>query len=433
MRDAETLSPQRMRDGRTVGFEAERLLAPDAAVALYLTRVRPQPVGVEGVALAEAAGRILAAEARADDDVPAHDRSTMDGFALRSAEARPGARLRIAGAIAMGAPPPRALGPGEAFRIPTGGALPEGADAVVPLEDVVESDDTILLSEALDAGDAVAPRAGDIQRGECVLAAGRRLGGPELGVLATLGIVQVPVFRRPRIAVISTGDELVGPALRPAVGQVRDSNRYALGAALEALGASPVHFPSARDDAAALRAALEPALAGCDALLLTGGTSVGGRDLVPAAVAELGAPGVVVHGLRVKPGKPTLLAAVGRKPVLGLPGNPTSSLAILEAVLRPIVAALTGERDAEPLRIPARAAAPFEGRAGWTWFVPAALRVRPAGFEAVPLAIRSSHTSLLARAAGYVVVGPERWQIPSGAPLELVRFSGGGAPPEREP
>jgi molybdopterin molybdotransferase len=354
----------------------------------------------------------------------------MDGYALASADG-PGPR-RIVGEILMGAAPPRPLGPGEAQRVPTGGALPDGADAVVPQEDTTIAGETVTPNEPVAAGDFVTARADDIACGEGVFTSGRRIGGPELGVLATLGYAEVDVFRRPRVGIVSTGDELVDPAVVPGVGQIRDSNRYAIAGALRAFGAEPVHLPRAVDTPQALRDVLRAGLDVCDAIVTTGGSSVGARDLVPGVVGEFGAPGAIVHGIRVKPGKPTLLAAVGGKPVIGLPGNPTSSLMILEAVVRPIVAALTGERAPGPATIDAVATATFAGRVGWTWFVPARLVTRAGVLYAEPLAMRSARTSLLARASGYVAVGEDPASFAAGAAVRVVRFSCGGAPIEVE-
>jgi molybdenum cofactor synthesis domain-containing protein len=410
------------------GFDVERLLAPEQAVIAFFARAAIGPVGVERVPLEEAAGRVLAEAAVAREDHPSHPRSMMDGFAIETASGA--AARRIAGEVLMGHPPPRALGAGEAMRVPTGGAVPAGADAVVPQEDVDLVGDTIVLREAVVAGEFVSQPAEDVRAGETVLPAGRRLGGPELGVLATLGITDVPVFRRPRIAIISTGDELVDATSAPGVGQVRDSNRYAIAGSLAAFGAVPVHFPRAVDTQDALRTVLRAALDACDAVITTGGSSVGARDLIPLAVAELGAPGAIVHGLRVKPGKPTLLAAAGHKPVIGLPGNPTSSLMILEAIVRPIVAALTGERAARPAVVQAVARAPFAGRAGWTWFVPTVLRARGGRLEAEPLRIRSAQTSLLARASGYATIGEDPSSVAAGDLVNVTLFSAGGAPVE---
>jgi molybdopterin molybdotransferase len=417
---------------RLGGFDEARLLAPEQAVFAFLAGAALRAPTVERVALGAAAGRVLAEDAVAREAHPAHARSTMDGFAIAGNVAA-GSRLRLAGEVLMGAPPPSALGPGEAMRVPTGGALPVGADAVVPQEDVTLEADAIVLSEAVRAGEFVTQPGEDVRAGEVVLPAGRRLGGPELGVLATLGITDVPVFARPRIGIVSTGDELVDPDRAPGIGQVRDSNRYAIAGALAAFGADPVQLPRAADAPEAIRAALRAGLDACDAVVTTGGSSVGERDLVPRIVAELGAPGPLVHGIRVKPGKPTLLAAVGGKAVIGLPGNPTSSLMILEAVVRPIVAALTGERGARATTLDAIAGAPFAGRAGWTWYVPTRLVLHGARLVAEPLPLRSAQTSLLARASGYATVGESPARIEAGEPVRVTLFSCGGAPIAAEP
>ena len=411
---------------RMGGFDVARLLAPEQAIIHFLGCAQLSARAIERVPLAAAAGRVLASDAIAREDHPSHDRSTMDGFAVASAsKAR---RREIAGAVLMGRAPTDALAPDRALRVPTGGALPAGADAVVPQEDVDIDGDAIVLREAVVAGDCITPRASDIARGTVALRAGRRIGGPELGVLATLGIAAVPVFARPRVGVLSTGDELVDPEREPLVGQIRDSNRYAIAGALLALGADVVHLPRVADDPHAMRAAFEAGLAECDALVTTGGSSVGERDLVPHIVAGLGAPGAIVHGLRVKPGKPTLLAAVAGKAVIGLPGNPTSSLMILEAVVRPIVAALTGERDARATVLEAIALASFDGRAGWTHFVPVRLLLRGTQLIAEPLAIRSAQTSLLARASGFATIGEAKAHVAAGERLGITLFACGGAP-----
>lgn len=406
------------------GFDLERLLAPEQAVAAYLAAVAPAPSARENVSLEEAWGRVLARDICADTDYPSHERSTMDGFAVRSADT-PG-RITVAGEVLMGHAPAGELGARTAWRIPTGGALPSGADAVVPIEDVRESGGAFDVNP-IPAGTNVTVRGEDMRAGTLVLEHSRRLGAPELGVLATLGVHTSEVFARPRIAIVSTGDELIAPNLPLAIGQVRDSNRYAIAGALQGLGALPVHFPRAPDEPDALRAIVAAALEGCDAVILTGGSSVGLRDFVPRMIDALGAPGVIVHGLRVKPGKPTVLGALGRKPVIGLPGNPTSSLMILEAVVRPIITALTGARSERGGFVEARAATTFSGREGWTWFVPAALEREGSSYLAHPLALRSAHTSLLARAAGFVVVGEMPARIEAGASIRVALFSSGGA------
>ncbi|MGP6191444.1 MAG: molybdopterin molybdotransferase MoeA [Vulcanimicrobiaceae bacterium] len=410
------------------GFFSDELLAPEQAVRLFLARTQLGPPGAERVPLDDAAGRILAEDAVAREDHPMGARSTMDGFAVASAAGV--AARELAGEILMGRLPAVPLLPGQAMRIPTGGVLPQGADSVVPIEDAELADGRMRPRGEVHPGEFLTQRADDIRAGEAVLHAGRRIGGPEQGVLATLGITSVPVFVRPRFGIVSSGDELVPAdrALEP--GLVRDSNRFALAAALRALGCAAVHLECAEDTPDALRTILRGALERCDGIIVSGGSSVGVRDFTPRVVAELGRPGPIVHGLRVKPGKPTMFAAVGSKPILGLPGSPASSLMILEAVARPIVAACTGERGARPVRLEATAAAPFAGRQGWTTYVPARLSDEGARLAAEPLVLRSAHTSLLARAAGFVVLGETNPRVEAGASVAVTLFSSGGAPVE---
>jgi len=296
-------------------------------------------VGTERVPLESAFGRILAYDAVADAAYPADDRSTMDGFAVRSADGT--APRRIAGTIRMGAAPPRALEAGEAMRIPTGGVLPAGADAVLPVEDADEQGDLVRPLEAPAPRACLTPRGDDMAPGDVVLRAGRRIGAAELSVLATLGQAEVTVFRRPRIAVVSTGDELIDPGTQAGIGQIRDSNRWAIAGGLAALGCEVLHLARAGDEVEIVAARIAEGLEKADAVVLTGGSSVGARDQVPKAIDRLGAPGVVVHGIKVKPGKPTVLAAIGGRPVIGLPGNPTSALTILDAIASHVVRALS--------------------------------------------------------------------------------------------
>jgi molybdopterin molybdotransferase len=416
-------APQILKPGE--GFDVERLLTPAEARAAYFAAVTIPAPGIETVGLADATGRILAAAAIADTIYPADPRSTMDGFALIAAEGRDA--RRIVGEILMGHAPPGPIGPGETMRIPTGGVLPAGADAVIPVEDSVETAGPLTTpNDLLQAGENVTPPGSDMQPGDLILDAGRRIGGPELAVLATLGITAVPVYRRPRVAIISSGDELVDAAVTPGRGQVRDSNRWALAGSLIALGCVPVQRPVALDTPAALEAAIRDALAVADAVVLTGGSSVGVRDLTPRVIDAIGKPGVIVHGLRVKPGKPTVFAMLEGKAVIGLPGNPASSLMILEAVAAPIFSRLAGEAVTPNLDIVATAEAPFTARAGWTWFVPAEVRWVDGRALTKPLLLRSAHTSLLARAHGYVTVGPDQPLIAAGEPVMVHRFSGGG-------
>jgi molybdopterin molybdotransferase len=324
----------------------------------------------------------------------------------------------------MGVAPVIPLTPATAMPIPTGGLLPPGANAVVPIEDATVDGSRLRVQTSIEIGANVAECGADMRLGDALLKPGRRIRAGEVGVLATLGVTDVLVYRRPTIAVLSSGDEIVEPQTRPRPGEIRDSNRYAIAASLRAMGALPRHYPTLRDEADTFESGLARALAQCDGVVVTGGSSVGERDRLPQAVAQIATPGVIVHGLRVKPGKPTLFGADGRKPILGLPGNPTSALFMLEAVAAPIVAALTGA-PLKPPTLQARLERPATSRAGWTWYVPVSLRHDGGVPLAHPLALRSFSVSLAARADGYIIMdeGDEEW--PAGTLVTVHRFLGG--------
>ena len=376
---------------------------------------------IERIALDDAFGRVLARAVVTGEDVPNAPRSAMDGFALDAA-GTPGT-LTIAGEVRMGEAPSATLARGTTVRIPTGGMLPQGANAVVPIEEARSNDATVKVDRAFETGTNVIARGSDMRAGETLLSAGTRIAAPQCGVLATLGVAHVEVYRRPVVAVFSSGDELVDVGETPGPGQIRDSNRYAIAGSLRAMGARPRHYPRLPDDGDAFVRALAAALQECDAIAMTGGSSVGERDVAPAAVAALGKPGVVVHGLRVKPGKPTLLGAAGGKPILGLPGNPVSALMMLEAVGAPIIAALCGARPAAR-SIVARLDETLHGRADWTWYVPVTLRHEAGALLAHPLPLRSFSVSLAARADGYVVMDERDNEWPAGAPVAVHQFLG---------
>jgi molybdopterin molybdotransferase len=403
------------------GFADESLLAPHQAIVAFFARANLAGPTIERVPVDDALGRVLAQPILADDDYPNAERSAMDGFAL-DARSTPG-RFGIAGIVQMGAVLETAIEPSSAVRIPTGGVLPPGANAVIPFEDASVENGELVVRNRLDIGFNVIEQGADMHRGEQLIEGGRRIGPPQIGVLTTLGVTAVPVYRRPVVAVLSSGDELVEPSTHPQRGQIRDSNRYAVAASLRAMGAQPRHYPTLRDEAEEFEAALALALRECDGLAVTGGTSVGERDRLPEAVARLGEPGVIVHGLRVKPGKPTLLGAARGKPILGLPGNPTSALMMLDAVAEPIVAALTGAPVARAT-IRARLATPARSRSGWTWYVPVMLQHDGEVPLAHPLAVRSFAVSQTARADGYLILGERDEEWPAGALATVYRFIG---------
>lgn len=315
---------------------------------LLLAAAPAGPLGTEEVDLDAALDRVLAADMVAIEDLPGFARSTVDGYAVRAADtfgASEGlpAYLRLVGEIPMGVAAAGSLGVGEAMGIATGGMLPAAADAIVMLEHtepLAAAEIGVLRPVA--PGENVIRRAEDAAAGSVLVPRGKRLRPQELGALAQAGMLRVPVARRVRCAVISTGDELVDPAEQPALGKVRDTNKTALLAAIRRAGAEPLCGGRVGDTAAAIRTALQAGLATADVVLISGGSSVGTRDLTAKLIQEMGEPGILVHGVRLKPGKPTILALVDRVPVLGLPGHPVSAQVVFELFVAPLLDHLHG-------------------------------------------------------------------------------------------
>lgn len=323
------------------------ILDRDEAEARWRSVLRVAPLAAESVPLHAALGRVLAADVRSEVDVPGFDRSNMDGFAMRAedsygaSEERP-VRLRLnPESIPTGVSPRLEVAAGTASPIATGGMLPRGADCVVPVEDTDVEGGELIVRRARVPGAAVSFAGTDIGEGETVLFRGTRLTSRETGVLAAVGCDPVPVVRRPVVAILSTGDEIVQPGEGMRPGLVYDSNGRILADAVAELGGEPRFLGAFRDDEDALRRALHDALGQADAVLLSGGTSKGEGDLNARVVAELD-PGVVVHGVALKPGKPICLAASGERPVVILPGFPTSAVFTFHEFVAPVLRELGG-------------------------------------------------------------------------------------------
>jgi molybdopterin molybdotransferase len=359
----------------------------DEAQAAILARCGP--LDAETVPIEGAAGRVISEVAAAAVDLPPFPSSAMDGFAVRSADV-PGT-LVVAGRIAAGSPAGRALAGGEAMEISTGGVVPEGADAVVPVEVVVDSGDTVEIPDAIAAGAHVRPQGGDIRAGEAVVPAGVLLGATQLGALAAAGIAAVVCARRPRVAVLATGSELVRPGTPLAPGQVYEANALMLASALAAAGAEVVRLPAVADDEDAHRDAIARGLE-ADVLVTSGGVSVGPHDLVRRIESELGVEEVFWQ-VAVKPGKPVAFGTHGRTLVFGLPGNPVSSLVGCELFVKPALRALQGLADPLPRFEHGRLSSPLSRNATRDELV----RARAADGALEPLTGQESH--MIARAA----------------------------------
>jgi molybdopterin molybdotransferase len=368
------------------------LISIDEALGLVLERV--EPLRAEGLPLDAALGRVLAEAALAAVDLPPFDSSAMDGFALRSADT-PG-RLPVVHRIAAGSPAPRALETGEAMGIATGGAVPAGADAVIPFEYVVEKDNTITIENPVQAGANVRPAGGDIHVGETVVETGAHLEARHLAALAAAGIPEVQVAGRPHVAVVVTGSELRPPGEPLAPGQIYEANGILLEGQLRSAGAEVERSGLVVDEEAAHRDALARGLE-ADVLVTSGGVSVGPHDLVRSVLAELGVE-EVFWGVSVKPGKPISFGVAGRRLIFGLPGNPVSVLVGFELFVRPALLALQGSRDPGPRFERGIVGASLARNSVRDELVRARIRRPSDGPVLEPLAGRESH--MIARAAG---------------------------------
>jgi molybdopterin molybdotransferase len=318
------------------------LLTLDEAIALVLERARPLPA--EPVSLVDAHGRVLAEPAAAAVDLPPFPSSAMDGFAVRSADVP--SELPVVERIAAGRPARRPLARGEAMAIATGGVVPEGADAVVPIERVAQTDNRVEIKEAVVSGDNIRARGGDVRVGDTVVSAGTRLGPAHIGALAAAGVATVVCSRRPVAAVVATGSELRRPGTPLEPGEIYEANGQLLGAALALAGAAVASVTTAPDDEPAHRAALEEALRH-DVVLTSGGVSVGPHDLVRGVERDLGVEEAFWR-VAVKPGKPVSFGTRGETLVFGLPGNPVSALVGFELFVRPALRVLEGEARPGP-------------------------------------------------------------------------------------
>jgi len=329
-------------------------LSVDEALDRVLARI--EPLAPTEVGLLDALGGVLTEDATADRDVPPFRNSAMDGYAVRGADvARDGVTLRVVGAVAAGSLPERAVETGQAMRIMTGAPMPEGADTVVRVEDTDNGTSVVTIIKATGKGVAVRQAGEDLRRGEVVLARGTVLRHPEIGVLASIGRAKVNVVRRPNIAVLSTGDELVDIDEEPGPGKIRDANRYSLAAAVRATGCAAFELGIARDSADDLRHALGNAAFG-DLVVTSGGVSVGDHDHVKPVVDAMGQ--MDFWSIALRPGRPLAFGELrtkrGSVPIFGLPGNPVSALLTFELFVRPALLKMSGRTKLHRPRVQAR-------------------------------------------------------------------------------
>ncbi len=389
------------------------VVSPEEARARFDRHLNLAPLPGETVTLADARTRVLCGDVIAPVDAPPFDRSNVDGFALRAADTigasdgNPKIFALNAEVIACGHVPALTVMPGTCTAIATGGVIPRGADTVVMIEQtelIEKGHPRIELRRAATPGQFVSYAGSDIARGETLLRRGTRIGAREIGMLAACGLDRIEVVRRPRVAVISTGDELVEPGrpLRPA--GVYDSNGAIVAAAVAEAGGEPLAYGSLRDDAAVLEKTVREALAASDMVVLSGGTSKGAGDLSHRVVSQLGKPGILVHGVALKPGKPLCLGVVGNKPIVVLPGFPTSAIFTFHAFAAPIIRARAGLPPESAETISARVPVRIASELGRKEFVLVSLIEREEGTIAFPTGKGSGAVTSFSQADGFIEI-----------------------------
>ncbi len=383
------------------------MVTADEALQIVLENVAP--LGVERLAILGALGRVLAEEVHAPRDIPGFDNSAMDGYAVRSAdvasagESNP-VRLTVIETVAAGASPSRTLGPDQAVRTMTGAPIAPGADAVIPVERTRGGGSTVEILTPAAAGACIRPRGEDVEAGQIAMSAGRRLAAADLGMLASLNRSMVDVYRRPRVAIVATGDELVDVDQTPAGPQVVNSSAYALAGAIIEAGGEPAILRIARDREDEIRERLAEAMR-FDAVLSTGGVSVGQFDHVKGVLDQLGMR-TLFHGIAQRPGRPLKFGLFDGRPVFGLPGNPVSTLVCFYAYARPALLKMGGRGELGLPRVRVTCAVDIKVARGLTEFIRVRLKRRDDELYAAPTGSQGSGILSSVALADALLIGP---------------------------
>jgi molybdopterin molybdotransferase len=390
------------------------------------------PVGEETVSLEDAFGRVLSVDLTAPEDLPDFFKSTMDGYAVQAqntfgaTESLP-ALLEITGEVSMGEAENIAVENGQAVKIPTGGMLPAGSDGVVMVEYCSLLDErTLEISRAISPLENTIQPGDDFKKGAVILPAGKHLRPQDLGVLAGLGFSEVPVFRKPKVAILSSGDEMVPVSQTPRLGEVRDINRYTLGALCRNMGAVPIYMGICSDHFGPLKEMVEKALMAADTVWISGGSSVGTRDFTLKVFETLSDFALLVHGISISPGKPTIIGRTGVKPVIGLPGHPASALVVAEVFMTRMLRALSGAMDARHDVHTAKQAIlkrniPSSG--GREDYVRVRLEKDGEHLKAIPIFGKSGLISTLVEADGLIRIDMNTEGLYEGDKVDVILFS----------
>jgi molybdopterin molybdotransferase len=387
-----------------------------------------QQRGVENIPILSALDRVLAQDVTAQEDVPGFDRSTMDGYAVKAkdtfgaSESLP-AYIDIGGQVFMGKQPDGELKLGHAWAIPTGGMLPSGADAVVMIEYTEDLDDrTIGVTRAVAPGENMVRKGEDVPTGAMVLTAGHKIRPQDLGILSATGVTEVPVLPKLKVGIVSTGDEVVSPEIVPQPGQVRDINSYTLYGLVLQGGAEPKIYGIVKDDFDSLKATLSKAIDECDLVLVSGGSSVGARDVTARVIAELGQPGVLFHGINIKPGKPSIGAVVNGKPIFGLPGHPVSAMVVYSLLVDPLVRWGGYDNALREVSVRAKITRNMRSAAGREDFLRVRVYVEQGELFAEPVLGKSGLISTMVKADGIARIPESKEGVEAGEYVEVKLF-----------
>ena len=395
--------------------------------ALEYTSTFPK-MQTENVTLTESLGRVLAEDIQSDIDLPDFPRSTMDGFAVKgsstfgASEGNP-AFIAVKGTVAMGEASNLTIGPGEAVRISTGGMLPKGADSVVMVEHTETIDETTIeVSRSVAPGQNMVEIGEDLKDGETILTRGRKIRPQEAGLLSALGKQSVTVYKKPVIGIISTGDEVVPLNETPGPGQIRDINTYTLSALAQESGAAAYPFGIVRDDYNTLLSICSQALARCDMILVSGGSSVGARDFTIEVISAMEDSRVLFHGVSISPGKPTILATIQRKAFWGLPGHVVSAMIVFSRIVKPFVHHISGyaHSDAQELRFEARLNRNVASSQGRVDFLRVRLFKEKGILWAEPILGKSGLINTMVKANGLIEIGMNTEGLDKGAKVEVI-------------
>ncbi len=401
------------------------------ALTLLLDKIQGITTPLEDVSLLRAHDRILSQSISSPEDLPAWPRSTMDGYAVKAADTFGASQsmpayINLTGEVFMGKPPIGTVGKGCAHRIPTGGLVPEGADAVVMHENTVPVDSTLVeIVKDVGTGTAIIQTGEDIAEGAEVFPSGRRLHPHDIGLLAGLGISEISVHKKPRVAVLSTGDEIIPHNETPSLGQIRDINSIALAGLIEHAGGEFIHLGIVSDNRDVFFPTLEKAVLENDIVLFSGGSSVGMRDLGEQAIESLGEPGILVHGVALKPGKPIIIGLHKSTPIFGLPGHPVSALVCFDTFVVPTIRSLSGQKssnkDLKP-SVTASLSRNINSAPGRRDVVRVTLSKEDTEILAEPVLGKSGSISTLSKAHGYFIIDESSQGIYQGTNVEVILY-----------